>query len=235
MANRLRTTLTAVAATLLLTAGATSAASATANAPSTWASCPGGYVGLTYDDGPNPSSTSALLSALQQGGAKATFFILGQNVAQYPELLQQEAAAGMWIGNHTWTHADMPGRTTSEMASEISRTQDVVQQTVGQRPILFRPPYGSTNDTVRSVEQQQGIQAEVLWSHDPQDWGGASTEKIVQTASTASNGSIILMHDAGYQNTINAVPQILSDLASRGLCPGKIVPGSTMQPVVTAP
>jgi peptidoglycan/xylan/chitin deacetylase (PgdA/CDA1 family) len=236
MFRRFRTVATAAAAALALTAGAASAASAAGStAPTLWANC-NGYVGLTYDDGPNPSSTSALLNALNQGGAKATFFIWGAHAQQYPSLLQQEASAGMWIGNHTWDHPHLTQLDSGSVTNEISQTQNIIQQTIGQKPTLFRPPYGETNSTVQSIEKQQGMQAEVIWSHDSQDWNGASTSQIVQTASTMTNGSIILMHDGGYQTTIQAVPQILSGLSSRGLCPGKIVPSSNYgQPSVVAP
>jgi peptidoglycan/xylan/chitin deacetylase (PgdA/CDA1 family) len=235
--RRFRALTAVIAGALALTAGVTTAAAAQTAAPAgVWASCPNGYVGLTYDDGPNPSSTTQLLSALQAGGAKATFFIWGAHAQQYPSLLQQEANAGMWIGNHTWDHPYMTQQSTPTMTSEIQQTQQVIQQTVGRTPILFRPPYGDTNATVQGVERQLGIQAEVLWSHDSQDWNGASTQQIVQTASTMTNGSIILMHDGGYQTTIQAVPQILSGLGQRGLCPGKIVPsGNGLTPTVVAP
>lgn len=232
MARKLRTALTAVSAALMLTGGATGAASATSTAPGVWAAC-NGYVGLTYDDGPT-SSTGQLLSALQQGGAKATFFIWGSRAQSNPGALQQVSSAGQFIGNHSWTHGHMTSMSTSQMSSEISQTQNIIQQYTGQRPNVFRPPYGETNATLRSVEQQNGLTGEALWSHDSQDWNGASTQAIVNTASQMGNGSIILMHD-GYQTTIQAVPQILNNLASRGLCPGKIVPNGGGGVTVTAP
>ena len=232
MATRLRTAaLTSMAAALLLTAGATGAASANGATPGVKA-C-NGYVGLTYDDGPT-STTSALVNALNSAGVKATFFVWGQRAQQNPSALQQVVSAGHWVANHSWTHPHMTSLSTTQMASEISQTQNGIQQTTGQRPTLFRPPYGETNATLRSVEQQQGIQAEVLWSHDSRDWAGASTQQIVQTASSMNAGNIILMHD-GYQTTIQAIPQIVSNLAARNLCPGKIVPGTNMQPRVVAP
>ncbi|RKN45969.1 polysaccharide deacetylase family protein [Streptomyces hoynatensis] len=223
---------------MLLVAGAATAASA--DGPQTrgdrpFASCPNGYVGLTYDDGPNPSSTYALLNALQAGGARATFFIWGQHAQQYPDLLRAEVSAGMWIGNHTWSHPHLTQIGEPNAYNEIAQTQNVIQQITGQTPTLFRPPYGETSAQVRSDAQRLGLTAEVLWNVDSQDWNGASTAQIVQAASRMQNGSIILMHDGGYQTTVAAVPQILSGLASRGLCPGRIVSGANMQPVVTAP
>ncbi|GHJ35051.1 polysaccharide deacetylase family protein [Streptomyces sp. TS71-3] len=223
------------AATVLSTAPSPAAPAAPDAQAGVWASCPNGYVGLTYDDGPNASSTTQLLNALKSGGAKATFFIWGQHAQQRPDLLRQEQAAGMWIGNHTWTHPHMTQIGEPNAYNEISQTQNIIQQTIGQRPTLFRPPYGETSTQLKNDERQLGITAEVLWNVDSQDWNGASTAQIVQAASTMRNGSIILMHDGGYQTTIQAVPQILSGLASRGLCPGKIVSGSNLQPVVTAP
>lgn len=193
--------------------------------PAAAASCPNGYVGLTYDDGPNPSSTTALLNALKAANVKATFFIWGQHAQQYPDLLRAEANAGMWIANHSWTHPHMTQLSQSGMQSEISQTQNVIQSTIGQTPKLFRPPYGETNSTLKSVESSYGL-TEIIWSHDSQDWNGASTDSIVNTAAQMTNGSIILMHDGGYQTTINAVPRIVQGLTSRGLCPGMIQPGT---------
>jgi peptidoglycan/xylan/chitin deacetylase (PgdA/CDA1 family) len=229
-----RSALVALAAAVTTTAIALSATPSVA-AANAFTNCPAGYVGLTYDDGPNPSSTTALLNALKAGGAKATFFIWGQHAQQYPNLLQQEVASGMWIGNHTWTHPHMTQIGEPNAYNEIAQTQNLLQQLTGQRPTLFRPPYGETDAQVQNDERSLGITAEVLWNVDSQDWNGASTAQIVQAASTMRNGSIILMHDGGYQTTIQAVPQILSGLASRGLCPGRIVSGSNLQPVVTAP
>ncbi|GHH78773.1 hypothetical protein GCM10018793_30130 [Streptomyces sulfonofaciens] len=235
----LRSALLAVAltaaATVLSAAPSPAASAAPDKAAGVWAACPNGYVGLTYDDGPNPSSTTALLNALKAGGARATFFIWGQHAQQYPSLLRQEQAAGMWIGNHTWTHPHLPQIGEPAAYNEIAQTQQIIQQTIGQTPTLFRPPYGETNSQIRNDETRLGLTAEVLWNVDSQDWNGASTAQIVQAASRMTGGSIILMHDGGYQTTIAAVPQILSGLSSRGLCPGKIISGANGQPVVTAP
>ncbi|AGP53422.1 polysaccharide deacetylase family protein [Streptomyces rapamycinicus] len=199
-----------------------------------WAACPNGYVGLTYDDGPNPGSTQALLNALRAGGAKATFFIWGLHADQYPDLLRAEQAAGMWIANHTTSHAHLTQIGEPAAYNEISGAQNTIRRITGQTPTLFRPPYGETNAQVRTDEARLGL-TEVLWSVDSQDWNGAGTQQIVQAAATMRAGSIILMHDGGYQTTVAAVPQILSGLAARGLCPGRITAGAGGGAVVTAP
>ncbi|MER6140549.1 polysaccharide deacetylase family protein [Streptomyces sparsogenes] len=199
-----------------------------------WANCPGGYVGLTYDDGPNPASTQALLNALRAGGAKATFFIWGQHAEQHPDLLRAEQAAGMWIANHTATHAHLTQIGEPAAYNEIATAQNTIRRITGQSPTLFRPPYGETNAQVKSDAARLGL-TEVLWSVDSQDWNGAGTQQIVQAAAGLRAGGIILMHDGGYQATVNAVPQILSGLAARGLCPGRITAGAGGTAVVTAP
>ncbi|WP_033337600.1 polysaccharide deacetylase family protein [Catenuloplanes japonicus] len=199
----------------LLTAAATSEADAAA-------ACEGGYVALTYDDGPNPSTTQSLLTALRNAGARATFFNTGQRVQQNPGLAQAQVAAGHWIANHSWSHPHLTQLSAAQITQELSQTQSAIQQATGVTPRLFRPPYGETNGTVQSVEAQLGLR-EVIWSVDSQDWNGASTAQIVNAANSLQAGGVILMHDA-YQTTISAVPQIVSNLAGRGLCPGMISP-----------
>jgi peptidoglycan/xylan/chitin deacetylase (PgdA/CDA1 family) len=164
------------------------------------ANCGNGYVGLTYDDGPNAGTTRSLLDALRAGGARATFFIWGQHAQQNPNLLRATQAAGMWIANHTMTHAHLTQIGEPAAFNEISGAQQVIRQITGLTPTLFRPPFGETNATVRNDEAQLGVQA----------------------AAALRPGGIILMHE-GFQTTIRALPQILSGLSSRGLCPGRIV------------
>ncbi|WP_055108598.1 polysaccharide deacetylase family protein [Paenibacillus ihumii] len=188
------------------------------------ASCPNGYVALTFDDGPNPGNTTNLLNALKQAGLRATMFNLGQNVQNNPALVRDQVAAGMWIGNHSYSHPHMTSLSSSQMSSEITRTQQAIQAITGTAPKLFRPPYGETNATLRSILAQNGL-TEVLWNVDSQDWNGASTAQIVAAASRLQNGDVILMHDQ-YQSTLQAIPQIAQNLKSRGLCSGMISPAT---------
>jgi peptidoglycan/xylan/chitin deacetylase (PgdA/CDA1 family) len=209
-------------AALLATVATSAAAVAAAATPAAAATC-NGYVGLTYDDGPT-GSTSALLTALRNNGARATMFNIGQKVQQNPGAAQAQISAGMWVGNHSWTHPHLTQMSQAQMQSELSQTQNAIRSATGQTPRLFRPPYGETNGTLKSVEQSLGL-TEVIWDVDSQDWNGASTAAIVQAAGRLTNGQVILMHD-GIQNTINAIPQIMSGLASRNLCPGMISPST---------
>lgn len=213
-------TIGTILATAITTLGA--AVAFTMSASPSYAQNCNGYVALTFDDGPNPGTTTSLLDALQSAGVRATMFNTGQNAANNPGLARAQVDAGMWVANHSWSHPHMTQLSSQQMASEISRTQQAIQQTTGVTPNLFRPPYGETNSTLRSVEAQYGL-TEVLWDVDSQDWNGASTQQIVQAARGLQSGGVMLMHD-NYQSTINAIPQIASDLQSRGLCAGMVSP-----------
>jgi endo-1,4-beta-xylanase len=149
-------------------------------------------------------------------------FNIGQRVQQNPGAAQSQISAGMWVGNHSWTHPHLTQLSQSQMQSELSQTQNAIRSATGTTPRLFRPPYGETNSTLRAVEASLGL-TEVIWDVDSQDWSGASTAAIVQAAGRLTNGQVILMHD-GIQNTINAIPQIMANLNSRNLCPGMISP-----------
>jgi hypothetical protein len=209
----------------------------TSNAAST---CSAGYVGLSYDDGPT-GNTSTLLNTLRANGARATLFNIGQHVQQNPGAAQSELSAGMWVGNHSWTHPHLTQLSQAQMQSELSQTQNAIRSATGTTPRLFRPPFGETNATLKSVEASLGL-TEILWDVDSQDWNGASTAQIVQAAGRLTNGQVILMHD-GIQNTLNAIPQIMANLNSRNLCPGMIspttgravAPDGGVQPTTTPP
>jgi peptidoglycan/xylan/chitin deacetylase (PgdA/CDA1 family) len=214
-----RPLVSALAVTALTLAG--TAASAIDATPSHAAAC-NGYVGLTFDDGPSTGSTPNLLNALRQNGLRATMFNQGQYAAANPALVKAQVDAGMWVGNHSYTHPHMTQLGQAQMDSEISRTQQAIAAAGGGTPKLFRPPYGETNSTLRSVESKYGLR-EVIWDVDSQDWNGASTDAIVQAASRLTDGQVILMHDWP-ANTLAAIPRIAQGLASRGLCAGMISP-----------
>ncbi|MGW5233712.1 polysaccharide deacetylase family protein, partial [Streptomyces nodosus] len=200
----------AVASTVTVGAGASQAA--TCN----------GYVGLTFDDGPSNDHTPALLNALKQNGLRATMFNEGQFAASYPAQVKAQVDAGMWVGNHSYTHPHLTQQSQAQMDSEISRTQQAIANAGGGTPKLFRPPYGETNSTLKSVEAKYGL-TEIIWDVDSQDWNGASVDAIVQANSRLTNGQVILMHEWP-ANTLAAIPRIAQNLASRGLCAGMISP-----------
>ncbi|MFJ1588251.1 polysaccharide deacetylase family protein [Streptomyces sp. NPDC088197] len=203
---------TAVASVVTFTVDATPSHAATCN----------GYVGLTFDDGPSNDHTPSVLNALRQNGLRATMFNEGQFAASYPSQVQAEINAGMWVGNHSYTHPHLIQESQAQIDSEVSRTQQAIAAAGGGTPKLFRPPYGETNATLQSVEAKYGL-TQVIWDVDSQDWNGASTDAIVQANARLTNGQIILMHEWP-ANTLAAIPRIAQGLASRGLCAGMISP-----------
>ncbi|MFI0372308.1 polysaccharide deacetylase family protein [Actinomadura sp. 1N219] len=192
--------------------------------------CEAGYVGLTYDDGPTPEYTLRLLSALRENGVRATLFNIGEKAEKNEDLVVAEKEAGMWIANHSWSHPQLTKLPEDEIESELQRTQDLLETFTGTAPVLFRPPYGNTNATVKEIAEGLGM-AEILWDVDTRDWSGKSAEEIVEEAVTVQSGEIVLMHD-GYAATIEAIPAIMENLRSRELCPGMISPttGKAVEP-----
>ncbi len=187
-------------------------------------SCSAGYVALTFDDGPQAGSTPALLTALGSVGVRATLFNIGQNVAANPGLVATEQSAGMWIGNHSYTHPHLTTLGTAAMTQELSRTQQAITAAGGARPTIFRPPYGDANATLQAVAAGLGL-ATVTWTVDSRDWAGASTDQIVAAARSLQPGGVILMHD-GYATARAAIPRVVADLTARGLCDGRISPST---------
>lgn len=182
-----------------------------------------GQVALTFDDGPHPRSTPALLAALAAEHATASFFLLGEQVRRFPEHVRALHAAGMGLGNHSYTHPYLTRLEQGAAMRELAATQEVILAAVGEAPSLFRPPYGDTDDQLRAAAAQLGL-TEVLWTVDTCDWAGVGTAQIVEAAASVRPGGVILMHDGGYQSTIDAVPLILRMLAERGLRTGPVVP-----------
>ncbi|KQY22036.1 acetylated xylan deacetylase [Cellulomonas sp. Root485] len=192
----------------------------TSTPPPTSSSCSAGYVGLTFDDGPNTGTTNQLVSTLRNAGATATVFPTGSNASSNASLMQAYKNAGLQIGNHSWDHPHLVNMSQSDIQSQLSRTQTAIQQTAGVTPTLFRPPYGETNQTLKNVESSLGLR-EIIWDIDSNDWNNASADAIRQAASRLTNGQIILMHDWPAA-TLQALPNILNDLRSRNLCTGHI-------------
>ncbi|MFG3300313.1 polysaccharide deacetylase family protein [Micromonospora chersina] len=217
-----RRSLTAGLAVAALVAASSLAVTLTVTAAPARAAACNGYVGLTFDDGPSNDHTPALLNALRQNGLRATMFNEGQYAAAYPAQVRAQVSAGLWVGNHSYTHPHLIQQSQSQIDSEVSRTQQAIANAGGGTPRLFRPPYGETNSTLQSVLTRYGL-TQIIWDVDSQDWNGASVDAIVQANARLTNGQIILMHEWS-ANTLAAIPRIAQGLASRGLCAGMISP-----------
>ncbi|WP_325049453.1 polysaccharide deacetylase family protein [Saccharopolyspora rhizosphaerae] len=180
-----------------------------------------GHVGLTFDDGPG-GTTADLLDALQRNGLRATMFNQGDHANAHPSLVESQVDAGMWVGNHSYSHPHMTQLTRSEVDAEVSRTQRAITEAGGGTPELFRPPYGETNALLQEVVASHGL-TEIRWDVDSRDWDGATVDEIVAATAALSDGEVILMHDWP-PNTLQAIPGIAEALRAHDLCPGRISP-----------
>ncbi|TCO47179.1 peptidoglycan/xylan/chitin deacetylase (PgdA/CDA1 family) [Kribbella antiqua] len=164
---------------------------------------------LTFDDGPQIEWTPKVLQVLAKHKAKATFFVLGREVAAHPDLVARERAAGHRIGNHTWDHPNLTLLPPAKMRQEIA---------TGVKSKCFRPPFRDTNAQVEAVAASYH-QRQVLWDVDTEDWSKPGTAKILRAIMTGARpGAIILMHDGGgnRSETVAALDQALTQLTRQG-------------------
>ena len=169
-------------------------------------------VALTFDDGPDAKVTPQILATLQKYDAKATFFMVGRNVPKNATIVKQIYDAGHEIGNHTSNHKKLTALSISGVRQEVNSTSNAIYAAIGQYPTVFRPPYGATNEQVRSVMTIPSI----LWSIDTLDWKHHNPDKILAyVKASVKDGSIILMHDI-HQTTANGLDNVLLYLQKQG-------------------
>ena len=165
-------------------------------------------VALTFDDGPDRDTTPVILSALEQAHVPATFFLIGNRVANDADLVQRMYQDHDDIGDHSWSHADLTKLPPDQIRSQIEQTQVVNSNTGVPAPSFVRPPYGVVNQT---VEDNIPLPL-VLWNIDPRDWAETDPAKIgAAVTALAKPGAIILMHDAK-PSSAAAVAAILANL-----------------------
>jgi peptidoglycan/xylan/chitin deacetylase (PgdA/CDA1 family) len=177
-------------------------------------------IAITFDDGPHPVYTPKILEILEKYDAKATFFMIGQNVKKYENLVKEVHLKGHEIGNHTYTHPDLRKISASGFLDEIEETKILIEKITGTAPKLFRPPGGYlNNDIVNILESQQGIPVLWSWRQDTRDWECPDSDSIVESViRNLKDGDIILFHDFNAKNspTPAALEKILSDLSGKG-------------------
>jgi len=176
-------------------------------------------VALTFDDGPDPRRTPALLDALAELGAPATFFVLGKHVDAHPALAARIAREGHELGNHTYSHRYLPLARSHDVALELAATDAAIARATGIVPTLARPPYGGRSPRNIRAFARQGKRL-VLWDLNSFDWKGAPASDVARRClDRARPGSIILMHEAreGGEVTVDAVRLLVPALRARGL------------------
>jgi peptidoglycan-N-acetylglucosamine deacetylase len=185
---------------------------------------PGG-VSVTFDDGPDPHGTPAVLDQLDALGWKATFFLLGSQTRRYPEQARAVVAAGHEIAVHGDIHRSHLFRTPTDVAADLRRALDLISDVTDTRPRFFRPPYGVVTSGTLHAARRTGLQP-VLWTSWGKDWQRSSTpQRIVRKAQrTLGPGATVLLHDSdctstpgSWRATAASLPLLADELDRRGL------------------
>jgi peptidoglycan/xylan/chitin deacetylase (PgdA/CDA1 family) len=189
-----------------------------------------GGVALTFDDGPHPAGTPAVLDLLARAGARATFFMVGEQVLRRPALACEVLAAGHVIALHGFRHRLQVRLGTAAVAEDLRRGQEALGEAVGQAPRWHRPPYGIYSPAGLQAARSAGLRP-LLWSKWGKDWRKFTTPPRIAARATrrAGPGDVILLHDADFysardshERTVQALGLILGVLAERGI--GTVLP-----------
>lgn len=168
-------------------------------------------IALTFDDGPG-EYTEELINCLVENNAKATFFMLGQNVEAYPEIAKELSDAGMELGNHSYSHPDLVTIGAEAAAQQVSNTDAALKAATGFEATVMRPPGGSFNDSVKAAIDHPLI----IWSVDTRDWATKSEDQTYQVVmDNAQDGSVVLMHDI-HEWSVKAAIRMIPDLIAKG-------------------
>ena len=162
-----------------------------------------GQMALTFDDGPNDPHTLHLLDVLAKHNARASFFLIGKYVRQRPDIVRAIAAAGHEIGNHTDSHPNLILVSAARLRQELSDCNKALEDALGTKVTLFRPPFGGRRPNVLRTARGMGL-SPVMWSVTGYDWSAKSAAEIVRKVSGQVNsrhkaqGEIVLLHDGGH-------------------------------------
>jgi peptidoglycan-N-acetylglucosamine deacetylase len=184
-----------------------------------------GGVALTFDDGPHPAGTPAVLGALARAGASATFFLVGEQVRRDPALAREIVAAGHAVALHGDRHRCQLRLTPRALDDDLARVAATVADATGRAPALYRPPYGVFSAAGLALVRRRGWHG-LLWTRWGWDWAARTTPAAIAARATRelSAGDVILLHDAdtyatpgSWRRTAQALPAVLEAVGSAGL------------------
>lgn len=173
---------------------------------------------LTFDDGPDPRYTPGILRALREHDVRAMFFVCGEMASYNRDLVREIAADGHIVGNHTWSHPEMPKLRPSAIRAEMERTSEVIEDTTGVAPVWYRAPYGAWNRHSFEIGAELGMEP-LAWTVDTLDWTTPGTDSIVRAVREgAGPGVVVLSHDAGgnREQSVAALRRYLPELLAAG-------------------
>lgn len=169
-------------------------------------------IALTFDDGPCAGCTDQLLDGLKKRNVKATFFLIGKNAENNPQLVRRIYEEGHLIGNHTYSHVEITKISDEEAIQELQKTDQIIWKITGEHVQYMRPPFGAWQ---KELESRLEV-LPVLWTVDPLDWTTENVEEIVNKVVTeTTENDIILLHDC-YKSSVEAALRIIDDLQKEG-------------------
>ncbi len=175
----------------------------------------GKKIALTFDDGPHPFFTNAYLKILAEHEVPATFFVIGKQLEEHPQLAKEILEGGHELGGHSYRHQRLTTLTNQEILEDFRLVDQAFLNTTGQKPLYYRPPYGAYDVNIISIGKKTE-QLMVMWSIDPRDWESETHHEITQRVlDRASDGAIIVLHE-GKKTTLEALPHIITSLKTRG-------------------
>jgi peptidoglycan-N-acetylglucosamine deacetylase len=182
-------------------------------------------VALTFDDGPHPEGTPAVLEALDRAGARATFFLVGEQVVRHPTLAAELAAEGHGVAVHGYRHRNQLRLTAGVVAADLERGRAAIAESTGVAPALYRPAYGIFSAGGLRAVRRSGLEP-LLWSRWGRDWAEGATAASIAERLTGGveAGDVLLLHDADHYSvpgswraTAQALPRVLEEISARGL------------------
>ncbi len=168
-------------------------------------------VALTFDDGPYTPVTSKILKVLKKYDARATFFVVGNRVPQYKDMVKQAYEQGNEIATHTYNHANLTKLSKKGIKSELDKSKEAIKDVIGCGFSALRPPGGNINDKMRSVIKVPMI----YWNVDTEDWKSRNSKSVLNECKVIQDGDIVLMHDL-YASTADAVKKLVPRLVKEG-------------------
>jgi peptidoglycan-N-acetylglucosamine deacetylase len=156
-------------------------------------------IALTFDDGPNPAVTPRLLDLLERHQARGTFFLVGRWAHAHPSIVREILLRGHTIGNHTATHPNLVWLSKRRVVDELVQCQSIIENIVGVRPSLVRPPFGARGPQLSAAVRESGLTHVVMWTLMGRDWSRRGKKRLAERLARVRGGDVVVLHDGSFK------------------------------------